>query len=164
MAKKPELGDVIEAYCEHCRLALDVSVAAVTDGEVKQVQCRTCSNFVPYRPPSDATKRRQRVIRRVLANRDRKQSRSARPVEATTPDPPVPQKIPTDPRWLELTEGVDSTGAVPYTHYRCFSEGDYILHKSFGMGYVESVGEDDQIVVVFREGQQTLLINQPYDE
>ena len=75
----------------------------------------------------------------------------------------MPQKIPTDPRWLELTEGVDSTGAVPYTHYRRFSEGDYILHKSFGMGYVESV-EEDEIVVVFREGPQTLLINQPYDE
>ena len=163
MATTPELGDVIEAYCEHCRLPLDVSIAAMDGDQILQVQCRTCQNFVRYRPASDARTRRQRVIKRVLASRDRKSSRSADSPSAEE-TPPAPQRPAVDPRWLELTEGVDSTGAVPYTHYRRFSEGDYVLHKSYGMGYVQRLEDDERIIVIFREGEQTLLINQPYDE
>lgn len=181
MAKQPELGDIIEAYCEKCRLNLDVSVAAVVGGEIKQVQCRTCSNFVPYKEPIPDSVRKERVFKRVLSIRDRKsqrrgdsgptvQRRGAGRTPATfepppphlagaeTPPPP-PRRPEQTKRWREVTDQVDSRSALPYTPQRSFREGEYLLHKQFGMGYVEKV-EGDEIVVLFRDGEESLPINQ----
>ena len=62
----PALGDIIEAHCTHCRLNLDCNVAAVVEGAVKQVQCRTCGNFVAHKPPVDMAQRKQEQIRRLM--------------------------------------------------------------------------------------------------
>lgn len=175
MAKQPQLGDIIEAYCEKCRLNLDASVAAVVGDEVKQVQCRTCGNFVPYREPVPDSVKKERVFKRVLAMRDRRSQQPTtiqrRGQEPVAPDgaasPAVPRIDPAvrakqnedERRWREVTDQVDSRSAVPYTAQRTFREGEFILHKSFGMGHVESV-TDDAMVVLFREGEQTLPINQ----
>jgi len=178
MAKQPQLGDIIEAYCEKCRLNLDASVAAVVGDEVKQVQCRTCGNFVPYREPVPDSVKKERVFKRVLAMRDRRsqqpttiQRRGQEPMAAAEAaaaaaaaaprlDPAVRAKQNADEkRWREATDQVDSRSAVPYTAQRTFREGEFVLHKSFGMGHVESVSETE-MVVLFREGEQTLPINQ----
>lgn len=43
------LGDIIEDYCSRCRLLTDHSVAAMVDGTVKKVRCRTCQSDHDYR-------------------------------------------------------------------------------------------------------------------
>lgn len=164
MAKKPQLGDIIEAYCERCRLNLDASIAAMEGEEVKQVQCRTCGNFVKFREPVPESERKERVFKRVLNMRDRRGgTRGGTPTPPPVTEKPstpfVPRRKPVDPRWIELTEGVDSTRATPYDPLRTYSEGDYILHKEHGMGHVERL-EGDQMVVLFRLGETTLPFGQ----
>lgn len=180
MAKQPQLGDIVEVYCEKCRLNLDASIAAMVGDEIKQVQCRTCGNFVPFREPVPDSVKKERVFKRVLAMRDRRsqqqpttiQRRGQEPVgpeaaaaaaAAARPDPAVRAKQNADvARWREATDQVDSRSAVPYTAQRSFREGEFVLHKTFGMGHVESVTEDE-MVVLFREGEQTLPINREQD-
>ena len=166
MADVPQLGDIIEAYCEKCRLNLDVSVAAVADGEIQQVQCRTCNNFVPYKEPVPDSVKKDRAFKRVLRMRDRKSGAGRQPVVTQKGTPPPKQlasRTPgIDPRWVELTDDMDSTRAVPYTPQRRYSEGDYLLHKSFGMGYVEAVEDGEEgpeAKVLFRNGHQLLACN-----
>jgi len=156
----PKLGDVIDVYCEQCRLNLDASIAAIEGSEVKQVQCRTCGNFVRFRPPVPDSVRKERAVRRVLAMRERKSPRPA--AESAVAKPLAPQPS-ASARWAQLTDGVNSTRAVPYVASRRYREGDYILHKGYGMGYVERVLDEDQVLVLFRTGEQTLSINQPAD-
>lgn len=170
MADVPQLGDIIEAYCEKCRLNLDVSVAVVTDGEVKQVQCRTCQNFVPYKPVVPDSVKKDRAFKRVLRMRDRK-SQARQPVVTKKGEAPPAKTLAArtpgiDPRWVELTDDMDSTRAVPYRQNRTYSEGDYLLHKAYGMGYVDAVedGEDGPMAkVLFRNGHQMLACNREYE-
>ena len=161
MAKPPELGDIVEAYCERCRLNLDASIAAVDGDEIRQVQCRTCNNFVRYKKPVAESVRKDRVIKRVLRMRDRKMGRSATAAPDPTPAPPPKPKAVVSERWVELTDDMDSTRATPYVATRVYGEGDYILHKSHGMGYVERLDGEESMVVLFRLGEQALPINQP---
>ena len=179
MAGQPQIGDIVEAYCEKCRLNLDVSIAAVVGDEVKQVQCRTCGNFVPYKEPIPDSVRKERVFKRVLAMRDRRSQapttiqRRGQAPEPPPEAPPAPGNWPTpadrarqsedERRWREVTDQVDSRSALPYAAHRAFREGEYVLHKTFGMGHVESVTETDMLVL-FREGEQTLPINQPNED
>jgi hypothetical protein len=44
-----DVGDLIDDYCPRCRLLLSHDIAAVVEGEVKKVRCRTCLNEHPYR-------------------------------------------------------------------------------------------------------------------
>jgi hypothetical protein len=194
MAKQPELGDIVEVHCEKCRLNLDASVAAVIEGEIKQVQCRTCSNFVAYKAPVPEAVKKERAFKRVLSMRDRKSGRRGSSMPAVTrrgggrpptmsgggsaapPMPPAGAGAPGTPvmmaprvdpehvkRWRELTDEVDSRNALPYTRQRVFQEGEFLLHKAHGMGFVEAV-EGDEITVFFRESTETLAINQESDD
>ncbi len=182
MDRTPELGDIVEGYCERCRLNLDLSVAVITEGIVKQVQCRTCNNFVPFRAVEPESVRKERVFKRVLNMRDRKTSRSRAAAEAqrnaaaaatdsaATASASIQARREARARWETLTDGVDSTRALPYRPQRGYSEGDFILHKAFGMGYVESTSKPESdtppqtALVVFRTGERQLPINQPSDD
>lgn len=170
MGKKPSLGDIVEVHCEKCRVNLDASVAAMEGDEIKQVQCRTCGEFVRYREPVPESVRKDRVIRRVLAMRERKSQRPTRrrASEPAMPEAPAAPVVPAfDPeerrRWQEVTDGVMSTTATPYVAQRQYHEGDFVLHKAHGMGYVERLEGDESMSVLFRNGTVELPINQPRD-
>ncbi len=156
MTDKHQVGQDLEAWCQRCKLNLDCTVAAVEDGVAQQVQCHTCGNFVPYRPPVDEGVRKDRALKRVLRMRDAKTSRTSSEGQRTSAH--------ADPRWIEVTSGVDSTWAVPYRPERTYDAGDLILHKRFGMGHVERVEKEDEIAVLFRQGVVFLPQNQPSTE
>jgi len=58
-----DVGDLIDDYCPHCRLLLSHDVAAVVEGEVKKVRCRTCLNEHPYRHGKGGRKEKRRPPR-----------------------------------------------------------------------------------------------------
>ena len=61
-----KLGDIVDAWCSSCKLNLDMSVAAVTEDVIKQVQCRTCGYFVAYKPAVDMEKKRAAALKKLM--------------------------------------------------------------------------------------------------
>lgn len=152
------VGQELDAYCPKCRLNLDVVVSAVVDGEIKQVQCRTCLNFVDYRPPEDLGAKRQQMLKRLMRLQTEKTKGTA--VKAPA-DPASPELA----RWKELTDPVDSRSARPYDRLRVYQPGQFVLHKKHGIGHVESADPDEmEMIVLFKEGLVPLPFNEPLDE
>ena len=97
-----KLGDIVEGYCSSCKLNLDVSVAAVVKEVVKQVQCRTCGNFVNYKPPVDLEKKAQ-AMKRLMRMQEKKRKEAAKTGAEVSAPPAVEVQ-----RWKELTDPVMS--------------------------------------------------------
>lgn len=157
--KTPTVGQEIDAYCPRCRLNLDVVVSAVVDGAIKQVQCRTCLNFVEYKPPEDLDARKGQMLKRLMKMQEKK-GKGAPAAAAPAPAASVEQE-----RWRELTDQVDSRSARPYDRLRVYKPGDFVLHKKHGIGHVESADADAmEMIVLFKEGLVSLPFNEPLDE
>jgi DNA-directed RNA polymerase subunit M/transcription elongation factor TFIIS len=59
MSERPlRLGDVIDDYCPTCRLLLNHDVAAIFNGTVAKVTCRTCHNTHDFRNAQVPTRRK----------------------------------------------------------------------------------------------------------
>ena len=180
---KHDLGDIVEAYCPACRLNLDASVAALmSDGSIAKVQCRTCGNFHEFREPVSEEQRRERGVQRAM-NMRRKRTyvpdatikrggkvvvqMGNRPPQAPTSKvvaEPVVVNAAARSEWEKLTAGVSSTQASLYREQRKYREGDFLIHKKYGFGYVKEVRDVDGgewAVVVFRDLTDTLPINRP---
>ncbi len=65
------LGDIIEDYCPHCGHLLDHSIAALVNGDVVKVLCRTCNREHAYKhgrePERKKASARQSAFDQVLA-------------------------------------------------------------------------------------------------
>ena len=144
------LGDIVDGYCSSCKLNLDVSVAAVVDGEAKQVQCRTCGNFVSYKPPVDMQKKKEAALKKLMRMQAKTRGKSG---EVKAIDPGT-LSIQTE-RWKTLTDKVMSWQAKPYDAHRTYAQGNFILHKPGGMGHVESADEKE-LIVLFKSGLMTV--------
>ena len=153
-----KLGDIVEGYCSSCKLNLDVSVAAVVEEVVKQVQCRTCGNFVNYKPPVDLVKKKAQAMKRLMRMQEKKRKEAAKTGAEASAPPAVEVQ-----RWKELTDPVMSWHAKPYDKHRQFKAEQFILHKKEGMGHVESA-EENEIIVLFKGGLVSLPHNEPRDE
>jgi hypothetical protein len=69
----PRLGDVVDDYCPRCRLLLNHGVAALLEGQIAKVTCRTCFDTHDYRhaqiPPKRKGKKSEKedLVAQVLA-------------------------------------------------------------------------------------------------
>ncbi len=153
----PALGDIVDAHCNSCRLNLDCNVAAVHEGVIKQVQCRTCGNFVSYKPPVDMAARKDAQLRKLMKIQEKKRKGAHSSGASAAKDSVVSD------RWKELTDPVLSWQARPWDRHRAFKAGDFILHKTHGMGHVES-SDEGELIVLFREGLETISHNEPREE
>ena len=72
--REPRLGDVIDDYCPTCRLLLNHDVAALLNGSVAKVTCRTCHNTHDFKnaqvPPKRKSKKAEpkSLVEQVLAS------------------------------------------------------------------------------------------------
>lgn len=157
--KPAALGDIVEVYCTRCRLNLDANVAAVMDGTILKVHCRTCGNFVPFKPPVDMQKKKDDALKKLLALQEKKRKGTAKVAAVATATPSAHN------RWAELTDAVDSRSARPYDRHRSFKVGDFVLHKGKGIGHVESSDPvTGTMVVLFKDGVEQLAQNEPRPE
>lgn len=97
--RAPRLGDVVDDYCPRCRLLLNHDVAALLEGQVAKVTCRTCYNTHDYRHAQEPARRRaaprrpdkQALMEQVLAGLGRAPAApAAPPASAPEPTPPTP--------------------------------------------------------------------------
>ncbi|NOZ00947.1 MAG: hypothetical protein GXP54_03550 [Deltaproteobacteria bacterium] len=70
------LGDEIDIYCRWCRLNMNGVVSALDEkGDVAKVQCRTCRNFLPFKPPKDMAAEKRRLLDKALKMREGQEGR-----------------------------------------------------------------------------------------
>jgi len=90
MQDRPQrLGDIIDDYCPRCRLLLNHDVAALHEGTVAKVTCRTCHNSHDYRHAQVPAKRKSRKEQEKKSLVDQ--------VLAGMPAPPPPAAAPPTP-------------------------------------------------------------------
>lgn len=152
-ARPVSIGDIVEIYCSKCRLNLDASVAALIDGQIVKVMCRTCVTEVKFKPPADMKEKKNKAIEKLMRMQQKKRQG---PPEVETVKPPPLREL-----WDELTEKVDVRRAKVYERTRKYAVNDAILHKEHGMGVVHDIGAESELNVLFRDGFVRLESDRP---
>ena len=63
------------------------------------------------------------------------------------------------PPWSELVEGADPAQATKYTITGNFEKGDFIMHKTFGLGCVVTVSGRHRAQMSFESGVKSMIQN-----
>lgn len=129
--KRIRVGDDVETYCGRCKAERRHVIASMsTVAEPAEVICRTCNNQHRFHRPADAAKPK-RESRAGSAEGGAR--RTSRPVRET---PPV--------------------SARPYSTSESYAEGEWLEHKTHGVGKVKAV-RGGKIDVTFDSALRTLL-------
>ncbi|HEV7891686.1 MAG TPA: hypothetical protein VGP08_13680 [Pyrinomonadaceae bacterium] len=127
--KRIRVGDDVETYCGRCKAERSHVIASMSTAAVPaEVICRTCNSQHRFRRPADAAKPKREPRAGVGTTR-----RTSRTVRETPP----------------LT-------ARAYSTTESFAEGEWIEHKTHGIGKINAV-RGGKIDVTFDSGLRTLL-------
>jgi hypothetical protein len=129
--KRIRVGDDVETYCGRCKAERSHVIASMsTAATPAEVICRTCNSQHRFRRPADAAKpkREPRAGSGVGAARG-----TSRTVRETPP-----------------------LSARAYSTAESFAEGEWIEHKTHGVGKIKAV-RGGKIDVAFDSGLRTLL-------
>ena len=141
-----ELGDTLDIYCRYCKRNLNGVVAAIVDGEVVKVRCRTCGHFQPFQPPKDMKKAKQQALKRLIRSHAKKQEEKAKPAQ-----PALDQSNAIRQLWDQETQAANVRNTKVYDAHRTYEVGDFIAHKALGLGKVMEVSGPHMLKVLFRD-------------
>jgi hypothetical protein len=153
------VGDEVDFYCRKCRLNLHGNVAAVKDGTVVSVTCRTCRSTQPFIAEKSDEELRTTTLRKAFRIRDRRAQQWAQ-VEESRPAP-TPPKAAKDvtARWRRATEGVDARYAGKYSPQKNYEVDDLLIEKQHGLGIVTRILHENAVLVLFRKDELPLEMN-----
>lgn len=129
--KRIRVGDDVETYCGRCKAERTHLIASMsTAATPAEVICRTCNSQHRYRRPADAAKPK-REPRAGSA-----EGAARRTTKAVRETPPLTARA--------------------YSTTETFAEGEWIEHKTHGVGKIKAV-RGGKIDVAFDSGLRTLL-------
>lgn len=140
-------GSEIDAWCTKCKLDLGHRIVALIEGTPKRVVCLTCNSTHNYRAPkSAAAKTTKRVsVTKSSTSKAKREGATSKSAASHAED------------WEKRFAGVAETALKRYSMELTFAEGDLIVHKKFGEGYVAQVDDDGKVQVMFRDQPRTLI-------
>lgn len=142
-------GRDIDYRCSRCKLELAHTIIAVVNGVPARVKCNTCHTERKYRAPRGGEKPpvRRRPVRASTSTSGSK-SLSHQSADWSMAE-----------QWKALMSRVEATGSAPrlYSMRETYAEGEAILHRKFGVGYVTGVADAGKIRVYFRDGERLLV-------
>ncbi len=134
---KTAVGSDVEAYCTKCKMVLAHIVVAMEGLKPRRVKCNTCGgthNFRPAKPtPRTGTKK--------VAKTGRAPSKRSRQ------------------SWDEVMQEASAKPHKTYSMSGSFGEGDWIEHRTFGLGCVQTFTPPNRITVRFADSTKTLVCN-----
>lgn len=154
MVKPLSAGSEIDAWCTRCRLDLGHRVVAMVDHRPKRVICLTCNSEHNYRPPKSSA---GRGATSQLALHDKSPSKRATESAPSKARSAVRQLA----AWEAHVVGQPTAAFSRYSVERSFQEGELILHRKFGQGYVLDLLDNGKMTVMFRDGPRVLVRGQP---
>ena len=136
--KKIAAGSDVEAYCTMCKLVLAHTVISMQGAKPRRVKCNTCSGEHNYRP-------------------EKPQSKTASKKTGKTPKTKAPKR--TRQSWTDVMQEASGKPHKTYSMSGSFGEGDWIEHKFFGLGCVQTFTPPNKITVRFADSTRLLICN-----
>ncbi len=136
MTKKTAAGTDVEAYCTKCKLVLAHTVVTMAGAKPRRVKCNTCGGEHNYRPEKPQPK-----------------AAAKKPEKAKSPTKRTRQS------WSEIMQEASAKPHKTYSMAGSFGEGDWIEHKTFGLGCVQSFTPPNKITVRFADSTRMLVCN-----
>ncbi len=134
---KIAVGSDVEAYCTKCKMVLAHVVVAMQGLKPRRVKCNTCNGEHNYRATKPLAK---------TAKKSEKTKSGA------------PKK--TRQSWDEVMQEATTKPHKTYSMSGSFGEGDWIEHRTFGLGCVQSFVPPNKITVRFADSTRMLVCNQ----
>lgn len=130
-------GSEIEAYCTKCRLVLAHTIVSMVGTKPKRVQCNTCEGEHNYRAKKPATKT-------TVAKKEKKAKSTSKKSRQS---------------WDEVMKEAADKPHKQYSMSGSFDEGDWIEHRTFGLGCIQTFVAPNKITVRFADSTRMLVCN-----
>lgn len=137
-----KVGIEVEAYCGKCKIDTLHVITAVTGDKIEKAMCKTCMSYHKYRKPAEATPAAAVVTRKTK--------------EKSTVEPK--RRIRRD-KWTRMLDDISSENAIEYEMDRVYELETAIYHRTFGLGVVKNIIDNQKIEVLFHDGQKILVQN-----
>jgi hypothetical protein len=147
-----DIGKEVEAYCGKCKTNTVHRITKMDETEVSKVICQTCNAEHKFRAPK---KEKGEADNATKATKTKKAAKDA------TKKAPVKKRRITrrSMNWDTVMEKLEGEVPVSYSLTGNFESGVLLDHKKFGIGYIQDVGSETKITVLFEEGVKTLVQN-----
>lgn len=140
--KNSKVGLEVEAYCGKCKIDTLHVITAVDDDKIGKVMCKICMSYHKYRKPADFTaasvitqKTKEKPKRKVTKPRIRRD------------------------KWTRMLDDAKSDSAIEYEMGKVYQLETAIHHKTFGLGVVKNIIDEQKIEVLFHDGHKILVQN-----
>lgn len=133
---KIAVGSDVEAYCTKCKMVLAHTVVAMQGVKPRRVKCNTCNGEHNFRANKPLAKTAKKPAKAKSTTKKTRQS------------------------WDEVMQEASNKPHKAYSMSGSFGEGDWIEHKSFGLGCVQSFTPPNKITVRFADSTRLLVCNQ----
>lgn len=137
---KIAVGSEVDAYCTKCKLVLAHTVMAIEGAKPRRVKCNTCSGEHNFRP--------SKPVPKAAAAKGAKAAKTKK----------SPAKR-TRQTWGEIMQEASARPRKSYSMSGSYGEGDWIEHRTFGLGCVQSFVAPNKIIVRFADTTKTLVCN-----
>jgi hypothetical protein len=131
------VGSDVEAYCTKCKMVLAHTVVAMQGVKPRRVKCNTCNGEHNYRPTKPVAKSAAKKAEKAPRTTSKKTRQS----------------------WDEVMQEASGKPHKTYSMSGSFGEGDWIEHRTFGLGCVQSFTPPNKIIVRFADSTRTLACN-----
>lgn len=154
MAKQPQAGSEVEAYCTRCRMDLNHRVVALVQEVIKRVECLTCGGQHNFRAAKGATS----APRIRVASEGRSGGRAAQGARVTAAAMAEAERR---RLWEKAIAGRNPSEFRAYRMGEGFAEGELVHHTKFGDGVVTEVRDQLKVEILFESGAKLLGQNLP---
>jgi hypothetical protein len=127
-------GGEIDGYCPNCRADTSHVILESYGDEPRRVQCAVCGNVHSYKKPRGAEDEGEPVTvarRKALKKLD----------------------------WRAGITSYDRTRALRYSPRTRFDLHAFVVHPTFGVGFVSEVMGDNKVEVIFRDDSARVLVH-----
>ena len=130
------IGQEIEAYCGKCKDDTLHSITTLSGDKIEKVMCNVCMSYHKYKEPA-------KLLDKKI---------ETKPVKEKTTRP-------RRSKWTRLLNDTDSDSAIEYEMEKSYEVATAIQHKTFGLGVIKNVIDDQKIEVLFHDGEKILVQN-----
>ncbi|MBN2010634.1 hypothetical protein JW960_14910 [candidate division KSB1 bacterium] len=134
------IGQEIEAYCGKCKNETIHLITAMQGAQIDKVMCKICMSYHKFRAGTSAVPviRKQKTVSKPTKGSSMKTRRT---------------------KTAKLLEAADIDSAINYKMSSTYEVDEAINHKTFGLGIVKDVVDDQKINVLFEDGERLLVQN-----
>ncbi len=142
----------IDAWCTKCRRDLGHRVVAMVGPTPKRVICLTCNTTHNYRAPKGAAAAKgAKAPAKARATRAKAEPKAPRETARAKNEAERLRE------WEQRVAGAAETAFRRYAIDATFKEGDLVMHRKFGEGYVVEADQEGKVYVMFRDQLRTLV-------